>query len=79
MACCIYILIFPKSHYFKLYQWLCVFIIAQSDTGVHINQITGELSTQGYSAGDIRNAINDLSNEGHIYSTIDEDHYQYAE
>jgi len=49
-----------------------------SDSGVNINDIIGNLSNKGFSANDIRNAINHLSNEGHIYSTIDENHYQYA-
>lgn len=52
---------------------------AQSDSGVHVNQITVQVSSQGFNAGDIKNAINNLSNEGHIYSTIDENNFQYAE
>lgn len=52
---------------------------AQSDSGVHVNQITAQVSSQGFNAGDIKNAINNLSNEGHIYSTIDENNFQYAE
>jgi len=52
---------------------------AQSDTGVNVGDINNQLAGQGYSEKDVRNAINDLSNEGHIYSTIDEEHYQYAE
>lgn len=49
---------------------------ARSDNGVHISQITAWC--RGYNAGDIKNAINDLSNEGHIYSTIDENNFQFA-
>ena len=54
-------------------------ITAQSDSGVHVNQITAQVSSRGFNAGDIKNAINNLSNEGHIYSTIDENNFQYAE
>jgi hypothetical protein len=36
------------------------------------------LSMRGHSPNDTRAAINSSSNEGHIYSTIDELHYQYA-
>ena len=48
-----------------------------NDSGVHINNIIA--SVQGYSEGEVRSAINVLSNEGLIYSTIDEDNFQYAE
>lgn len=48
-----------------------------ADTGCHISQIIDNI--QGHSEGEVRNAINELSNEGHIYSTIDENTYQHAE
>jgi hypothetical protein len=48
-------------------------------SGIHVNTIIGELTTQGYSAAEIKDSINTLSNEGLIYSTIDENHFQYAE
>lgn len=51
---------------------------AAQDQGVHMDQIKEQVSSQGYSADDIVNAVNLLSNEGHIYSTIDELHFQYA-
>ena len=51
---------------------------ANVDAGVHVDQITLQVSQQGYSAGDIKNAINNLSNKLYIYSTVDENHYQYA-
>lgn len=50
-----------------------------SDTGVNINNIIKDLAPQGYSESEVKAAVNDLSNEGHIYSTIDEDHFQIAE
>lgn len=50
-----------------------------SELGKHIDDIVGQLSKKGYSEMDVRNAIAYLSNEGHIYSTIDEDHYKFAE
>jgi len=51
---------------------------ANQDGGVHVDTIKAEVSSQGYSEGDITRAISDLSNEGHIYSTIDDLHFQYA-
>lgn len=54
---------------------------AQSDSGVHINQIIDQVllsCSQRFSTYEIKNAIVNLSNEGHIYSTIDEYNYQYA-
>jgi len=49
------------------------------DTGVNVNNIIEDLAPQGYSATDVRNAMSELANEGHIYSTIDEEHFQFAE
>ena len=54
--------------------------LANSGSGIHVNDIVAQVSSKGgYSAAEIKNVINNLSNEGHIYSTIDENHYQYAE
>ena len=50
-----------------------------SESGAHVNDVVSQVSQKGFSEMDIRNAVTFLSNEGHIYSTIDEDHYQYAE
>jgi hypothetical protein len=47
-----------------------------SDTGIHIDQIKDALAAQGYGADVVTRAVADLSNEGHIYSTIDENHFQ---
>ena len=52
---------------------------ANVDVGVHVDQIKQQVTQQGYTTGDIKMAINNLSNEGHIYSTVDENNYQYAE
>jgi len=53
--------------------------LAENDTGVNISMIIEDLAPQGYSAGEVRTALNNLSNEGHVYSTIDEDHFSFAE
>lgn len=45
---------------------------------MHVEAIKGALAGQGFSGSDVMKAVSDLSNEGHIYSTIDENHYQYA-
>ena len=60
---------------------MCIYPIrsANADAGMHVDAITAQVTLQGYNAGDIKNAINHLSNEGHIYSTVDENHFQYAE
>ena len=52
---------------------------ANVDVGVHVDQIKQQVTQQGYTAGDIKMAINHLSNKLYIYSTVDENHYQYAE
>jgi len=54
------------------------FLLA-NDTGANIMEIINSLQSNGYSEGDVRTAIENLSNEGMIYSTIDEAHFQVAE
>ena len=52
--------------------------LANADSGVHVNGVISSVSPQGYSTSDIMKAITNLSNEGLIYSTIDDFNYQYA-
>ncbi|EJK72901.1 hypothetical protein THAOC_05521 [Thalassiosira oceanica] len=47
--------------------------------GMHVNDIVGQASQEGFSEVVIRSAMTNLVNEWRIYSTVDEDHYQYAE
>ena len=54
------------------------FLLA-NDTGANISDIINSLQSNGYSEGEVRTAIENLSNEGMIYSTIDEAHFQVAE
>jgi hypothetical protein len=56
-----------------------IFLPAHNDVGVYINTIVADLVSQGYTEGEVRSAVRYLSNEGHIYSTIDENHFQFAE
>ena len=56
-----------------------VYFLANEGSGIHVNAIISQLTSKGYSAGEIKESINTLSNEGLIYSTIDENHFQYAE
>ena len=44
--------------------------------GVAIQNIVHKL--QGFTQSDIMEAVSYLSREGHIYSTIDENHWQFA-
>eukprot|EP00573_Skeletonema_grethae_P005118 CAMPEP_0201694494 /NCGR_PEP_ID=MMETSP0578-20130828/6743_1 /ASSEMBLY_ACC=CAM_ASM_000663 /TAXON_ID=267565 /ORGANISM="Skeletonema grethea, Strain CCMP 1804" /LENGTH=473 /DNA_ID=CAMNT_0048180181 /DNA_START=49 /DNA_END=1470 /DNA_ORIENTATION=- len=53
---------------------------AQSEDGVNVLDIVAELALEGsYHELDCRAALNRLMNEGHIYSTIDDDHFQWSE
>jgi len=45
-----------------------------TESGPRIGDILQELAKKGLSEKQVREAIEYLSNEGHIYSTIDEDH-----
>ena len=50
-----------------------------NDTGANISDIINSLQSKlGYSEGEVRTAIENLSNQGMIYSTIDEDHFDVA-
>ena len=55
-----------------------IILLAYNESGVHVNGIIRQLQSEGYTTGDIKNAITYQASEGHIYSTIDEEHYQYA-
>ena len=44
--------------------------------GISINFVVDELQGQGVSEADVRNAIDFLANEGHLYSTIDDEHFK---
>jgi len=52
---------------------------AENDSGIHVNQIVVAGTQKGFSEDEVRGAVSHLSNEGLIYSTIDESHFQYAE
>ena len=49
------------------------------EVGVHVSDVVGHVSQKGFSEVDIRSSITYHDNEGRIYSTIDGDHYMYAE
>jgi replication factor A2 len=46
------------------------------DQGVNINNIISNVSSHGHPPKGIREAVEFLCNEGHIYSTIDDDHFK---
>merc|ERR1711990_553999 len=48
---------------------------SHKESGPSVTEIRGSLG-HGISEVQIRDAIDYLSNEGHIYSTLDEDHYR---
>lgn len=56
------------------YQVLEIISSANSTEGMGMNQIRQRL--RGTPEPDIRDAVEFLSNEGHIYSTIDDDHFR---
>jgi replication factor A2 len=51
---------------------------AMSEAGANIQQCVDALTMQGHSEGAIRKAIDDLNNEGHIYSTVDDHNFKTA-
>lgn len=51
---------------------------ATSDIGMSINEVLNQIGGS-MSYKEIKNAIEFLSNEGHIYSTIDDEHYKLTD
>lgn len=49
---------------------------AGADAGCSIEQVAGALSSSGVTKAQIREIVDFLSNEGHLYSTIDDDHFK---
>lgn len=47
-----------------------------NDAGVNIQMVIESLASRGLNEGDVRNAVEFLSGEGHLYSTIDEAHFK---
>jgi hypothetical protein len=45
---------------------------------MHYNLIQERVSQQGFGREEISRAVDQLFNEGHIYTTIDDFHFQYA-
>jgi len=46
-----------------------------SDEGVSVSSVTGQLKSK-FSEAQVREALEWLSGEGHVYSTIDDDHFK---
>ena len=47
-----------------------------SDAGVTIHDASNALAANGVAPEQVRNIVEELVNEGHLYSTIDDDHYK---
>jgi replication factor A2 len=43
--------------------------------GVHVNEVVQQLNGR-FSEPQVREAVEHLVNEGHLYSTIDDDHFK---
>lgn len=48
----------------------------QSEMGCRIQDVFAAVAPQGISEQRVREAVEFLTNEGHLYSTIDDDHYK---
>ena len=47
-----------------------------TDTGCHVQEVAAAVAAQGISEARVREIVEFLSNEGHLYSTIDDDHFK---
>lgn len=52
---------------------------ANNDAGSTIHEAAAALSVNGVTADQVRTLVGDLMNEGHLYSTIDDDHFKATE
>ena len=60
--------------------FLVICLLAQAEDGVYFLDLVAEISMEGiYQERDFRAALNVLLNEGHVYTTIDDDHFQWSE
>lgn len=50
-----------------------------SDAGAHVNEIMASLRADGFSEVEVSSALNRLSNDGIVYTTIDEHHFNLAD
>ena len=48
----------------------------QSDMGVTVQECANAMQAQGVSLQQVRDAVDFLVNDGHLYSTIDDEHYK---
>ena len=49
---------------------------AQTDIGCTIADCVNAMAPQGVTDAQVRTAVENLVNEGHLYSTIDDEHYK---
>lgn len=48
----------------------------QGDEGAHVSSVFNDLRAKGHDDAAVRQAIEFLASEGHLYSTLDEEHYK---
>jgi hypothetical protein len=59
----------------------CIVVLGaeNNDYGAEVTRCAQMLTSGGkYTEAQVRQAIDSLAAEGHIYSTMDENHYQFA-
>jgi hypothetical protein len=66
-----------------MYRVLTKYIVVPcadiSQYGADVKRCAQLLTSGGkYTEAQVRQAVDSLATEGHIYSTVDEDHYQFA-
>ena len=49
-----------------------------SDRGTDIKDVVAGLKSSGYSEQQVRQAVDYLATDGHLYNTVDDNHYQYT-
>ena len=48
------------------------------DSGTDVRDVVKAMTGLGYKEDVVRQAVTDLATDGHLYNTVDDNHYQYT-
>lgn len=48
------------------------------DSGTDVRDVVKAMTGLGYKEDEVRRAVTDLATDGHLYNTVDDNHYQFT-